>query len=80
MVFNGLSKSDLVVFNALNECDLAEPLPISTLARLTCYHARTIGTTLQRLEEMGIITRHRASLGQPYTYNIKKNGYVVFNP
>lgn len=80
MVFNGLRHTDLVVFNALLECDLSESLPISQIARLTSYHPNTIQIVLQRLDQHGIINRKRDSRGQPYQYEINRNGYVIFNP
>ena len=80
MVFNGLGKSDLVVFNALRECDLTQPLPTSVIARLTSYHIETVRRALLRLDQYGIIARRRDSSGRPYQYSIKLNGYVIFNP
>jgi RIO-like serine/threonine protein kinase len=79
MIFNGLAKSDLVVFNALNECDLSKPVPVSKLIRLTCYEERAIRRALTRLVDYQIITRHRAGRGYPYTYQIRRNGYAVLD-
>lgn len=79
MIFNGLAKSDLVVFNALNECDLSEPVPISKIILLTCYSDFTVRQALNRLIDYQIITRYRAGRGHPYTYRIRRNGYVIFD-
>lgn len=79
MVFNGLGKSDLVVFNALRECDLSQPLPISKIASLTSYHWCTVHKSLIRLDKYGIISRSQDGPGQPYQYEINRNSYVIFN-
>ena len=68
MIFNGLTKSDLIVFNALNQCDLSKPVPVSQLADMTCYHPNTIQEALRRLEEYVIIQRYRKGPGRPYRY------------
>lgn len=79
MVFNGLSGSDLVVFNALHESDLSKPLPISEIERLTNYHYHTIQRALKRLvDDYQIVVRHEGR-GKPYSYSIRDNSYVVFN-
>lgn len=79
MIYNGLAKSDLIIFNVLKDSDLSNPLPISRIAILANYHYRTVITSLQRLEKYGIIVRQRKSLGQPYKYRINGNNYVVFD-
>lgn len=79
MVFNGLTKSDLVVFNALLESDLSKPVPISELSRLTCYHSKTISRALDRLVGYDVITRWREDNAKPYQYHIRENGYVVLD-
>jgi predicted transcriptional regulator len=79
MIYNGLTKSDLVVFNVLSDSDLTKPLPISKIAILSSYHYKTVYRALRRLNKYGIISRHRAAEGQPYRYNIKRNGYAVLD-
>jgi predicted transcriptional regulator len=71
MVFNGLQRSDLIVFNGLLECDLSNPVPISELERLTCLHYNTIRLALMRLNDYQMIIRERERRGQAYKYNIK---------
>lgn len=73
MVFNGLSHSELVVFNALREHDLPAPVSISKLAFLTGYHNRTIERALTKLEDCQVINRRRDRHGQPYTIEIVDN-------
>lgn len=70
MVFNGLSGSDLVVFNALYRYKdhLPQPIPANELVRLTGYHRDTVLSALNRLDQCQIIRRRRDSLGQPYIY------------
>ena len=79
MVFNGLSKSDLVVFNALLEADLSKPVSIGRLAALACYHPDTVRYALRRLSEHKIIQRERRRPGQPYRYQIRKDSYVLLD-
>ena len=79
MVFNGLSKSDLVVFNALLEADLSEPVSIGRLAAVSCYHPHTVKRALQRLSEYDIVRRERRRRGQPYRYQIRKDSYAILD-
>jgi len=79
MVFNGLSKSDLVVFNALLAADLSKPVSIGRLAARACYHPDTVKRALQRLSEYNIIHRERRHPGQPYRYQIRKDSYAVLD-
>jgi len=79
MVFNGLSKSDLVVFNALLAADLSKPVSIGRLAALACYHPNTVYNALNRLRDYGIIERRRDNVGQPYHYQIRKDSYVLLD-
>jgi predicted transcriptional regulator len=79
MVYNGLTKSDLIVFNVLNDSDLSEPIPISRIAMLSSYHYNTVYQALLRLLEYEIITRHRSRRGRPYQYKISGNGYAILD-
>lgn len=76
MIFNGLTKSDLVVFNALVQCDLSRPISYGDLAALTCYHPETVRQALSRLVEYRMVTRRREGAGRPYRYTIRENGYA----
>jgi predicted transcriptional regulator len=78
MVFNGLTKSDLIIFNALLKIDLSQPVPISDLASITCYHPKTVKSALKRLSDYQIIDRQREP-GQPYQYQIRKDSYAVLD-
>ena len=71
MVFNGLQRSDLIVFNGLLECDLSNPVPASEIERRTCLHRNTIYMALKRLHDYQMITRKRDRVGQAYQYKIK---------
>jgi predicted transcriptional regulator len=79
MVFNGLSKSDLIVFNALLESDLSQPVSSSDLAKITCYHQETVKRALKRLTEYQVIRRKRARQGQPYHYAVDKDNYALLD-
>ena len=79
MVYNGLTGSDLIVFNILRGSDLSEPLPISRIAMLANYHYTTVQRSLQRLEAYDIVTRQREFIGQPYKYDINGNGYAILD-
>lgn len=76
MIFNGLTKSDLVVFNALRECDLSEPLSYGDLAALTCYHPETVRQALARLIKYRLVSRRQERPGHPYRYTIREDGYA----
>ena len=80
MIFNGLTKSDLVIFNALIECDLSRPVSYGDLAALTCYHPETVRQALARLVDYRLITRRRERPGHPYRYTIRENSYYAFSP
>jgi predicted transcriptional regulator len=79
MVYNGLAKSDLIVFNILKDSDLSKPLPISRIAMLANYHYDTVRLALQRLETYEIVIRQRKLRGQPYRYSIKGNNYALLD-
>lgn len=70
MLFNGLSGSDLVVFNALAEYDLPTPVPASKVSHQTGYCTRTVLRVFRRLEDSQIVCRHREGNGLPYTIDI----------
>jgi predicted transcriptional regulator len=78
MMFNGLSGSDLVIFNALAEYDLPATIPASQISNLTGYSLFTVWRALRRLENYQIICRHRESNGQPHTIEIVDD-YVLPN-
>ncbi len=73
MIFNGLSKSDLVIYNAL--CDLLQldpqrPISSYELAQQCSYHQNTVKAALGRLVGWQIVARRRERPGQPYEYKI----------
>jgi len=70
MVFNGLTGSDLVVFNALYQFKdlLPKRIPSSDLVRLTGYHHRTVQAALCRLDQYQVIRRRREAPGMAYIY------------
>ena len=72
MIFNGLSKSDLVVYNALVDLLNVHQLPINArlLADQTCYSERTIYSVLNRLVDWKMVRRRREKTGVPYEYRI----------
>jgi predicted transcriptional regulator len=79
MVFNGLTKSDLIVYNALLDLDLPGPVRSSEIARITCYHQWTVKEALKRLDEYGVITRNRERPGQPYTIALESENHALLD-
>jgi predicted transcriptional regulator len=71
MVFNGLSKSDLIVYNAL----LQSPsrVSISQLASLCNCHPITVWRSLRRLEDDGMVSISRERRGIPNSYQVVKD-------
>lgn len=71
MVFNGLTNSDLLVYNALIELHQEDqPLPASAIANLVCCHPQTVYGALARLVDYRLIARQRERRGQAYRYRI----------
>lgn len=71
MVFNGLSKSDLVVYNAL--LDSPPKVSIQHLADKSNYHWDTVHRSLRRLESYGLLEITREKPGVPNTYKVVKD-------
>ena len=74
MIFNGLSKSDLVVYNALADMLNGKPRPISAgqVACKTGYSNKTVRVALARLVDWELVDRTPTGPGQPYEYDLVK--------
>lgn len=70
MIYNGLKGADLISYNYLNDADLSQRISVSDISNDTNYHPVTIYVALKRLEEWGLIERHRERNGQAYYYKI----------
>lgn len=72
MIFNGLSKSDLVVYNALADMLNTKPRQISAgqIANKTGYSDRTVKASLKRLVEWEMVDREQSVPGTPYEYRL----------
>jgi len=73
MIFNGLSKSDLVIYNALADMLQIDPsgqISISRLADKSQYDERTVMRSLRRLVDWRMINRRRDKNGVPYQYHL----------
>lgn len=78
MVFNGLQKSELIIFNALVSLP-RKRFYITELQCLTGYNKNTIHNSLKNLQDNGWITYTKPAKFSPYTFEIKDNSSVVFN-
>lgn len=78
MIFNGLSGSDLIIFNALAELlgDAAQgEASVSELSIIGNRCEKTTRNALGRLVEYGFIARNRPGPGPtPYTYRLTEDG------
>lgn len=73
MIFNGLSKSDLVVYNALADMlSIAPRRQISTgqVAAKTGYSENTVRHALKRLYDWEMVDRQQPNPGTPYEYQL----------
>jgi predicted transcriptional regulator len=78
MVFNGLQKSELVIYNALDGL----PRPRFYLTEIECltgYCRDTIIEALKNLQDQGYITYHKPGRYQPYHFEIKDKARVILN-
>jgi len=75
MIFNGLSKSDLVVYNALADMLNGKPRQISAvqIATKTGYSHVTVRNSIKRLVSWDLIGRTTTAPGQPYEYELVKD-------
>lgn len=71
MVFNGLSKSDLVVYNALLQSP--SQVSISELANTCNCHWLTVWRSLRRLEGDGLVIIKRDKPGVPNSYRVVRD-------
>ena len=72
MVFNGLQKSELVIFNALVYLP-RKRFHITELQCLTGYNKNTIHSALKKLQDDGWITYNKRGKFDPYYFEIKEN-------
>lgn len=73
MIFNGLSKSDLVVYNALADMLSMSPrrqISNGQIANKTGYNERTVRLSLKRLEVWELVDRDQPAPGTPYEYRL----------
>ena len=73
MIFNGLNKSDLVVYNALADMLRGKPSrPISQrqISNKTGYSYNTVRFSLKRLVEWELVDRTPTNPGAPYEYRL----------
>lgn len=77
MIFNGLSGSDLIIYNAL--VDLLEPGQAKQVssgqlaARCNC-HPNTVQAALKRVaDELGLVKRRMVAPGVPYEYTLPED-------
>ena len=76
MIFNGLSGSDLVVYNAVVDMlqgKLKRTISAPQLATKTGYTDRTVRTVMSRLVEAGLVDRDLPGPGKPYEYSLAED-------
>lgn len=76
MIFNGLSKSDLVVYNALADMLNGKPrrqISAVQVAHKTGYADKTVRIALKRLVSFELVDRTPTAPGQPYEYELVKD-------
>jgi hypothetical protein len=79
MVFNGLEKSELVIFNALKELQ-RKSFHVETIETLTGYSRFTIMAALRNLQEKQYIFYYKNSRFGPYFFEIiQEASHVVSN-
>lgn len=71
MEFNGLEKSELVIYNALRELP-RQSFHITTLETLTGYSGATIRNALRNLQEKKHINYYKNSRFGPFYFEIKR--------
>lgn len=73
MIFNGLSKSDLVVYNALADMLSTTPrrkISAVQVANKTGYTENTVRIALKRLADWEMVDRDQPAPGTPYEYKL----------
>ena len=75
MIFNGLSGTDLIVYNALAEMlrpGQTREISAGQLAQKLNCHELTVRRSLKRLsDDFGLVNRRLAAPGLPYEYSVE---------
>ena len=70
MIFNGLQKAQLLIYNALKAIG-ERPISLSELGDRTGYTKRHVHNVVQELLECEVIEKKSAPRGRPHTYRVK---------